>query len=308
MNHARCGAGSPQPLPERILDIHGDNVRLVEIAGETARYVGVSHCWGAHSLLKTTTANISTFRKSIPWESIPRTFQEAVIFTRRLGIRYIWIDSLCIIQDDETFASDWQVQSAKMAAIYQNSYVTLAASRSSDSTKGFLQTLKIALPFSNDLDLSDITVYARLDIPHVAWAHYHDQFLLMLRAWAYQERLLSPRMIHFAGLELQWECGQRTACQCGVSNHPGIENLGAQSSTSSEYRHKVEYGRHIVVSTSPGISWRRFFQRYASLALTYPSDIFPALSGLAASWNAHGNDRYLAGLWSNSLLHDLLWS
>ncbi|KAF2180235.1 HET-domain-containing protein [Zopfia rhizophila CBS 207.26] len=135
-SHAGCGPGAPQPLPTRLLDVMPRSVRLYESRGENGHYVCLSHCWGARTTLQTTTGIVNKFKRNIPWKILPKTFKDAINFTRRLGLRYIWIDSLCIIQDDQSIPSDWQRESAKMASIYQRSHVTLAASSSPDSHGG----------------------------------------------------------------------------------------------------------------------------------------------------------------------------
>lgn len=67
---------------------------------------------------------------------LPPLFQDAIIITRQLGLRYLWIDSLCIIQDS---LRDWETEAAKMASIYQNSYVTISATDASNGSAKCLQ-------------------------------------------------------------------------------------------------------------------------------------------------------------------------
>jgi hypothetical protein len=112
-DHKSCNAITTSALPSRVLDLFSTqpNVVLCEPKKKDARYVCLSHCWGDARGITTTLTNIALFKNIVPFESLPRTFQEAIIFTRKLGVQYLWIDSLCIIQDDE---EDWREESTKM--------------------------------------------------------------------------------------------------------------------------------------------------------------------------------------------------
>ncbi|KAJ4299158.1 hypothetical protein N0V90_004402 [Kalmusia sp. IMI 367209] len=124
--HSQCGQGIPKRLPTRILDISSSTIRLHDSQAGTARYACLSHCWGpggGSKLLKATRDTLQGLHVEIPWDRLPRTFQDAIVFARELGLSYIWIDSLCIVQDDP---DDWQREAARMASIYQNAFLTLA--------------------------------------------------------------------------------------------------------------------------------------------------------------------------------------
>lgn len=135
--HACLKKQSLAYMPTRLPDTRDDIVRLVETSDThvTADYACLSHCWGKQStgMLRTTSSNLQTFKRCIPWIDIPLTFQDAIIVARRLGISFLWIDALCIIQDDSL---DWQHQSAVMADIYENAYITIAAATSVDTNSG----------------------------------------------------------------------------------------------------------------------------------------------------------------------------
>lgn len=104
--------------------------------GEKNKYVALSHCWGPSQPFILTTASETAFRNGIPFQALPRTFQDAVTITRLLCLRYLWIDSLCILQDDK---DDWERESANMADVYRNAYLTIAASNAASHAEGFLQ-------------------------------------------------------------------------------------------------------------------------------------------------------------------------
>ena len=135
--HHYCRDNQRSPLPRRVLDL-GDlslgptlddkSGRLYKVKGEGAAYACLSNCWGGTQPLKTTIATLEARKSGITWTDLPKTSQEAIIFTKKLDIRYIWIDSLCIVQDD---TEDWKAESQKMCAIYQGSILTLSATKSS---------------------------------------------------------------------------------------------------------------------------------------------------------------------------------
>jgi hypothetical protein len=100
-SHKLCQPRAPSVLPKRVLDVSLPQVRLYESYNESGRYVSLSHCWGKTiPACRTTSITIEVNRCGIDWEAFPATFQDAIQFTRRLGLKYIWIDSVCIIQDD----------------------------------------------------------------------------------------------------------------------------------------------------------------------------------------------------------------
>ncbi|MBE3045186.1 HET domain-containing protein [Candidatus Bathyarchaeota archaeon] len=104
-NHPKCGNAPETPLPTRVIDVNyqDDKVRVIETKGQQGRYVSLSHCWGDDKLMNTK-LSAQTFdeytTEGISLDTFPRTFQDAIEVTRNLGIPYLWIDSMCIIQGD----------------------------------------------------------------------------------------------------------------------------------------------------------------------------------------------------------------
>lgn len=266
---------------------------LYETNGQTGSYVALSHCWGKSQILKTEHDSLNLRKRGIPWDIIPRTFQDAITFVRHLGLRYLWIDSLCIIQDD---SADWERESARMASIYMNSVLTIAATKSADSEGGCFsvvpengRTYKVT---GLDQGGRQFTIYARPSVR--SWEK--SPLPLHSRAWCFQERILSPRVLHFHHHELKWECQAITTCECSLT------------STSHD---KQNHASRLGLESDPhsmNDKWRRMVREYVELNLTYTSDRLPALSGLAKHiQQAYGRGRYLAGLWEDSLVEDLMW-
>ncbi|KAF2681945.1 HET-domain-containing protein [Lentithecium fluviatile CBS 122367] len=298
--HHSCRDADFSRLPKRVLDVRNDRVRLHEPGPfpERGNYACLSHCWGLQGskhLICTTKENRYNFSNEVPWSSLSNTFRDAIRFVRRLGLHYLWIDSLCILQDD---SMDWQEQSAEMADIYRNAYITLAATDSSDSDGGFSTYIS---PSEHDAmkspavlvtpDGEQVSIHAR-----VRCRHNNTQFPLLKRAWVLQERLLSPRVLHFAGYEMIWECRENYDCECG-STFPAIEFA----------RPWVPTMRNGTFPEPPEGSWERVVENFSRMSLTYPSDVFPALSGLAKTFATAFGDVYVAGLWKKHIVRGLLW-
>ncbi|KAF9877171.1 hypothetical protein CkaCkLH20_05437 [Colletotrichum karsti] len=334
-SHPLCGEDVEVPLPKRVISIgpSDSEVRLLETNGAEGKYACLSHPWGKKPLVRTLKDNFSKFTTGIQLSSLPPTFRDAIDFTRRLGLQYIWIDSLCIIQDDPL---DWQIEAAQMAAIYTNAHVTLAASKASDSSRG-LYTSPLDPPHHarqlslvNDVNDADVRLHACSELVHVG--DFKKFFPITTRAWVYQERLLSARVVHFAGSEVNWECRSALTCECGgisaavvpekiqfagsladlkgkfkaVEKSQGSEADGRGSATPDYTRFSTAL-LQTPNWTESIKTWRHMVQQYCKLDLTFRKDTFPALAGVAKVWNPDYKGQYLAGLWLETLHLDLLW-
>jgi hypothetical protein len=234
----------------------GSGVRLYVSQGETDPYIALSHCWGHRPFLRTLSGSLDAHRSEIVWARLPQTFQDAVEFTRRLGIRYLWIDSLCIVQDDQL---DWRREAAKMASVYQGATLVISAAKSEGAYGGLYaqlpdkhRTYTVRFPgqsgndddeeddpsFSDDDDNDppakdtnppqpnkdqpqQIHLRPSLSHPHRLLSPYHaatSTLPTFTRGWILQERFLSPRLLHFGPEELLFECLESTTCQCTASS------------------------------------------------------------------------------------------
>lgn len=157
--------------------------------------------------MRTTVANFNALTKGFDTRLLPQTLQDAVHVTRMLGLQYLWIDSLCIIQDS---ADDWQREASQMADIYINAYCTIATTRAEDGDEGFLQ------PRSQR---QCVAVRPSKGVPYYVceviddFGHDVENSTLNQRGWVLQERVLSPRTIYFAKSQVYWECGQGVHCE-----------------------------------------------------------------------------------------------
>lgn len=210
-------------MPTRVLDVgdpqqsgyNADTVRLVG-ALETSRleYVALSHCWGNLSAEEkeafcTTTTNLSERRKGFQLSSLPNTFQDAVIVTRESGVRYLWIDSLCIIQYGDG-GEDWKRESGRMEEVFSGAHFTIAATAATDSKSGFLKR-DIDSEYVHVEDASSRQFYISNDLDSFDWDV--DMAQLNTRAWVMQEQILSRRTVHFTSRQTYWECGEGIFCE-----------------------------------------------------------------------------------------------
>ncbi|RGP74475.1 heterokaryon incompatibility [Fusarium longipes] len=319
--HKRC-TNNNSVLPHRVLDV-GDsthqNLSLYVSSRQFAPYVALSHCWGKSPFLQTKKSNIRDHESSISFQRLPKTFQDAITVTRGIGVRYLWIDSLCIIQDDKF---DWETESSKMAAIYNNAYLVLAASQSCSSSEGFLDRKDESFSQTPQLDARNSLKIAKLRNPNGTTSHIYcrqrkedtlyqhrlkvAEAPLNRRGWVLQENILSRRIVHFTDSEVLWECIECLKCECmevedEVQNEDG-HTVAGMLRRSQFTRSNADGGNHNLHE-----QWLYLINRYKGLTLTHDFDRLPALSGLARLWKSRGAGQYLAGLWRDYLPESLLW-
>ncbi|KAH7079269.1 heterokaryon incompatibility protein-domain-containing protein [Paraphoma chrysanthemicola] len=309
-------------LPPRVIDVgtvQSTHIRLyIPKETERGRYVALSHCWGGQNPIMTIRGNIEEHLVSIP-APLPQTFLDAVLVTRALGIRYLWIDSLCILQDS---SEDWAIHAPQMATIYGNSYVTLAADAAEDSTTGFLKGLhrnryaSKPVPFSYNGCEGRVWIRERgalcHQLPYHDWNSPRDvlrtldsvadeavhprceaarrpQSTLSTRAWAFQERVLSPRTLHFGRSETGWECRSQITCECSV--------------TSMRYRRTTS----LIKLALSKVAWAKVIEEYTDMKLTIQTDRLAALAGLTAARRRATGHNYVFGLSMHNMPNQLLW-
>ncbi|RGP70518.1 hypothetical protein FLONG3_7390 [Fusarium longipes] len=277
-------------------------------------YAALTHRWGAVQPLMLLKDLEKTFHDNIPFASIPATFQDAIKLANNIGIEYMWIDSLCIIQDSK---DDWQAEAARMASVYSQSYVTIAATSAQDSAAGLKeQTSMLRHPceitpswtgFENEIPPGPLRIIIR--------SGFCDEVLskpLFRRGWTFQEWILSPRTIHVARDQLWWTSATSMKSQ-GYAAHETCE--GWDFDVDRDHIHTMAPGdlyslASQSIETLPRV-WHNLLQEYMSRDLTFESDRLVAFAGIAALYQSFAKispGSYLAGIWRQVLLQDLLWS
>ena len=208
-SHPNCRDNHDQTLPTRLLDLellhNTKDLKLVETTGESGQYAALSHCWGTTQQFTTTKATLTKRKVCIPFTELPKTFKEAVQVARALRIRYLWIDSLCIIQGDH---DDWAREAARMSAVYQNALITIAAAASDSGDKGLFRRSVEYEVETHPTEGESLSLIFRPPRKHLGSREDREMFPLAQRAWALQERFLSPRVLHYTSQELSFECTQ----------------------------------------------------------------------------------------------------
>ncbi|KAF9691519.1 hypothetical protein EKO04_010307 [Ascochyta lentis] len=311
-------------LPTRLLDLQacGDSldIRLVETESlkpafdrdETLfpGYLALSHCWGEDRNLFFTTkkANLEHRLTKISADHLPKTFYDAVNITRSLDHRYLWIDSLCIIQDSN---EDWAREAARMADVYGNACCVLSALSSENGTQGCFMTSDIRESTGNSyLDFQvhrETQSYVRLYCKSPAtWsAEYGEEAKpgqdavrnpLRYRAWTLQEAELSRRTIFFADRQLLWRCQELK----GTTELPWIEQLADEVFKMKSWPlcDGLQDDQTEGIFSDTRLRWYELVEDYSLRSLTYDSDKLTALAGLAREYQRiFPGAQYVAGMW-----------
>lgn len=293
-SHTECKPPEDQHLPTRLLFLSSklNKVKLCHSVGidQQQNYATLSHSWGSAKFLTLLKSNLETFQQEIPLEALSKTFLDAIDVARFLGFQYLWIDSLCIVQDDE---DDWAKESTLMCAVYGSSSLNLAASGARDgSSVGFLHPRtshwRTQIPLTTATEQTarkHVEIYKK----DVEWKLRSNE--LSERGWVVQERILAHRTVHFTDQQIYWECNAHICC----------EILPTTISNDSEYR--LPY----IKSRTTIENWSSIVLAYSDCYLTYDSDRLVALSGLAQLVYADSKIEYIAGMWRQGLAIQLCW-
>ena len=293
-------------LPLRLLDLapalHPDLIKLeyTEPLPVHTVYATLSHCWGGHCKTSLTTSSLAKFQTGIHLNTLPRTFQEAVLLTRKLGIRYLWIDALCIVQDSH---QDWSHQASLMGDFYANSSLTISATGSSDSDGGLYHSRSPLSVWPCRITAKwDCFPVDKLVLNRPGWAEERALEPLSTRGWAFQEWLLSKRTIHLSKDQVRWECHCLAASEVypkGLEDHDiNVHGLPTKSVIK------------LLKSKNASTLWRRIKEDYSEKHLTVATDKLTAFAGIARMVHKvlkSPNEDYVAGLWKPELMTELLW-
>jgi len=287
------------------------DVRLMNVC-EAIEYVTLSHCWGGnlHDKDTTTTETIKMRLAYIHYSSLSRTFKDAIRITRGLGYRYLWIDAFCIIQDAE---DDWRTESAKMAMIYSKAVVNISADSSPNSRGGcfnrrsqtavdqFTHHVVVSSTLSSGFQslLGFYSPIKQKGVVEVQKVKDIEEGPLAKRGWVCQERILSPRILHYTSTQLYWECREGFIME---------EGFTMDYSDGSSYPEIMTLPRSLTNTFKLLEIWHRIVAAdYSHRQLSRESDKLPAISGIAKIMHTHIQAPYLAGLWMAHLNIGLLW-
>jgi hypothetical protein len=288
-------------------------ISLLISENRKARYAALSYCWGGPQALVAEEDTLDAMARGIALSMLPKTVQDAVTVTRRLGLQYLWVDALCIKQDSE---EDWISESSKMADIYGNAAVTIAAASGRDCNAGcFIKDNSVARHMLESIRPHPMLGRFKLRLPDsnigtifLGVQNYHDPLEepLNTRGWALQERLLSPRLLIYSSGNVSWQCQTK-------SNSSGIGSARLPDFFFDEAlvnSHEMwQWNRGIASDSSITLEtfWTQISLDYSHRSVTRDHDKLPALSGLASRFRDVTGDVYLAGLWKKTLCQGLMW-
>ncbi|TVY34737.1 hypothetical protein LOCC1_G007171, partial [Lachnellula occidentalis] len=298
-------------LPYRVLDLGiseiPQNMFLSVGEDRVGSYATLSYCWGKPGSQRnylTTEENLELRQKAVDESTFPKTFTDAIVVCRHLGIRFLWIDSLCIVQGSK---SDWQTQSGRMGDIYSNASLTISAAVGEDSNAGLFVERDPRKTYPCPLNVQ----YPKEDgvIEKGEFLMCHDWYTpepayLDKRGWTFQENYLSPRTLRFSPTGISWTCASKSASE-------GLP-MGLNPSNN-----KSDFDRHIKMDAARSCSdqitmrqrfywWYHTMEIYSHRIFTHETDRLIALSGLVAKVQISG-DEFLYGLWKSDLARGLAW-
>lgn len=316
-------------LPSRVLDVGTSFIVSKEDSQVSLRlhtseprqradYVTLSYCWGGKQASMLTRSNINSYHEGIDINILPQTIQDSVMIVRDLNIRYLWIDALCILQDSP---DDVTKQIKIMGDIYSNATLAIAAARSESAEKGFLD------PYHGK--------------PYRTWPDTPGSFEffepsilstppepLATRAWAFQEEILSRRILYYGSGGITWHC-MSSSCT-GKNVHPShaVDVSWTRKRWKSQDTHCIRSRRQLTksfYSKDPDTiskphemesilhQWYKSAEDYSSRHLTVATDRLPAIAGIATAFftlqqqTGQLTGTYLAGMWQNDLVSWLAW-
>ncbi|KAF9767937.1 hypothetical protein IL306_014832 [Fusarium sp. DS 682] len=315
-NDSRCS-------PTRLIDVGTEDptqppkLFIPDQGAKAVEYVALSYAWGPVShFIKTTASNLEAMVKELPVSELPKTIRDAVVFTRKLSFKYLWVDALCILQsegpDDMRHKDDWSHEATRFGDYYQNAILTISAigAKSSDAglflprpALGFEPKPVILRRERPSGETTDVSILPKVP----SWLSEVKKAPLYERGWAIQERMLSTRVLHFAPNMVLWECHERRATeidQAGLS----LREEGVMYEEVSDFLPIFRNLQRKDEKASRAIQeWYSFIEGYTAAKFTFVGDRLPALSGIAAVIQKHIPQRYGAGLWESAILEGLAW-
>lgn len=323
-SHNRCSAPRDKTWhPRRLLDLRdaSHKVWLIETQnrGVTGAYATLSHRWPPdfQTTLILRPETYDLLCEGIPIVRLPQTVQDSITCCKNLSIRYLWVDCMCIIQNPKK-PVDWQEQASAMDKVYTHSHVNLSA-LNADNTESSMFQPRDALSFNGMVTASIAQKLGLSKSPRRyrvinadMWNQNVTRSHISKRAWILQERILSPRTLHFGLGQLFWECCMESATEIYPTGLPPFLKASVQHE-DGELKN-LDPGAQRTIQSRPVDPrrgayqiWARIVQKYSECGLTNSSDKLVALSGLAKRIKSIVDDEYVAGMWRRHLPLQLFW-
>lgn len=306
LSHEFClrHPGAHATLPRRIINVQ-EVPRLIDHSGSLVkpqgRYAALSYCWGGDQTIKCTSTTITDLCPSLSTE-LPQTLLDAIRVTRKLGLQYLWIDALCIIQDD---LADKGEEIGNMQALYYNATVTIVAANAPRCIDGFLLDRQLPEELAqNSVQLSMSCADGQNGTVSVSPITKADKEPIDVRAWTIQEALLSPRRLIYGSRQMWWVCPTKVEWdgpeQVIGADHPDQACLPYEILDDNIGRNS---GRYNLTAERVAQRWGELVEQSTARDLTYAEDRLLVMDRFSRLLNT----QYLAGLWRNNLINDMLW-
>ncbi len=301
--------------------------------GQVGTWAALSYCWGGASAFTLREETLAKFSQGFPLETVPATIRDAIIVTRSLGLEYLWVDALCIFQDD---THDWATEASRMSYIYKQAQITIAAALAPSSKAGIFTKRKESiiscrLPWSatrRGTAYTNIDDTKKIYLRHYRRADLEDPkyWPWSARGWTLQEDQLSWRMLIYGTGRMLWKCPSVQVDEAGHMMKPphhlakryfppeGAREGDPASSCSppslpllsAQFQHRTRIDGFFSGSDLY-TAWYAIIADFTRRDLTCPEDVLPALSGLASEFSSLNGDKYRAGLWEKDMICGLLW-
>ncbi|KAJ5918102.1 HET domain protein [Penicillium verhagenii] len=314
-NHSSCHLDEDALLPRFSIEIHSNagtkpSLRLFEndkLSNKKALYIALSYIWGIRpqpvQLMK---ENIQKLKDSIDYDELPKTIQDVIRVAQGLGVQYVWVDALCIVQDDGDFKKE---QIGQMKNIYGNAYLTVQAGNVKTVKESFLRPRSSPRPFKLNYD-DESHVYLRGYTPsRVAGGSART------RAWVFQESVLPNRLLVYGEHQIVFQCREEIQYEDGLRTN----STNIRHSETPMFLKPGDWRKYIgtrVAKPRPPPDRRLDFLSawysaiddvYTTRMLTYTSDRLPAINGISLRLQEEIGGRYVAGIWESDLPWGLLW-
>uniref|UniRef100_A0A0B7JXX0 Protein kinase domain-containing protein n=2 Tax=Bionectria ochroleuca TaxID=29856 RepID=A0A0B7JXX0_BIOOC len=299
MTETQDGRAPSGQMPTRMIAVGKDvnsTVRLVESALlPKDKYVALSHRWGDLSQYVqfcTLDGNIDDFKERIPYDYLPKSFQDAIRVTRAIGVPYLWIDSLCIIQGN---TQDWKKESSRMEDVFNSAYCVLAATSAASSLEGFLGRTQPRESVTVQTSKGPIYMCRAID----DFDAHVQRSLLNSRGWVLQERALARRTLHFTSTQIYWECGETIHCETLAQlKNPQSQFLGDADFPNSGLQYYKDERIRLI---------QHLYELYSGLGLSYPTDRPKAILGLERRLGRVFKSQAQHGIFGQFFFRMLLW-
>ncbi len=268
----------------------------------------LSYRWGLQSYTKLNTSTMEQLQHVIDVAGLPQTFQDTIKIAYHLGIEHLWIDALCIIQDQDGH-SDWENESQNMDKIYSCAFLWVSATMSLGGSEPLFKEHSWGsfLPSEIELEVNGLfQKYYVLD--GELWYDEIANAPLNKRGWVFQERFLARRVLHFGERQMGWECLELDALEMFPEGLPPASVMSSMS--------KSEFASMMPTLTQQSDQtldikffglWQELVTEYSKCELTYLKDKLIAFAGVAKCMMKARKDRYAAGMWARGMVHHLAW-